>query len=140
MKATEYTKEQEISALTELVGMKGFFAGYFGDDLECMCNNIRNACTIETGASFNHIDYIFHLNNKICDLEDHIHKQNERFALMNNEANETILRSYARTGDMELYNFLAGRIGIRTLITRKRALGLDVTNDEVDYLLLQNQE
>lgn len=44
------TKEKEINALKVLIGMDGYFAEYFKNDLEKMCENIKNDFPIEVGT------------------------------------------------------------------------------------------
>jgi hypothetical protein len=124
------TKEQEISAIRALVGMDGYFAEFFGGDLEKMCENIRN-------------DFPIELNTKINGAAEYLQQRNDetvkKHALEILDLVDTFLCVYDETGDKRLYERAVEKIGMRNVIARKRALGLRVTGDEVDFLLNNSQ-
>lgn len=120
------TKEKEIGALKALVEMDGYFAEYFKGDLEKMCENIKNDFPIELGT-------------KISNTAEYLQQRNDeatkRHALEILDLCDTLLCAHAETGYGRLYDRAVEKIGLKSVIARKRTIGLDVTGEEVDYLL-----
>lgn len=120
------TKEHEIKALTELVKMNGYFADYFRGDLETMIGNIKNDFPIELGANFHFTEE----QKKQSDREMRAAYKDEILDLC-----DTLLCVHADTGDERLYERAVQKLGLNAVIARKRQIGLELTNKEIDYLV-----
>jgi hypothetical protein len=128
MNTKVYSKEAEIKAIEKLIEMGGYFAECFGCDLEKMSENIKN-------------DFPIELDTQIMTQIEH------RKQLYNNKVNEythriadicdTMLCAYEETGNRQLYDRAVQELGRKNVITRKRILGLKITDDEIDYILSQ---
>ena len=119
-------KADEIKALKALVEMDGYFAEYFKKDLDKMIENIKNDHPIEMGTQFNASAEYFQSR---CD------ELVKKHALEILELCDTLLFVHKDIGDTRLYEHAEAKIGKRNVITRKRFLGINVTNEEVDYLI-----
>jgi len=122
------TKEKEIAAIKSLVEMDGYFAEYFKRDLDKMVENIRNDHPIELCTQFNamyedlqmrHNETIVKHKDEIIDLCD------------------TLLCIHDETGNVRLYERAVEKLGQNFVIVRKRVLGLNLSNKEIDYLIVQ---
>jgi glutathionylspermidine synthase len=120
------TKEKEINTLKALVAMGGYFAEYFGRDLDTMVGNIKNDFPIEVGTQFN---AVAERAKERANGLDKKHAE-EIFGLCS-----TMLCVHAETGNARLYECAVEKIGRKNVIACKRSLGLDVTGEEVDFLL-----
>ena len=109
MNEDSITKEQEISALKALVKMDGYFAEYFGSDLDQMVQNIRNDHPIELNTQF---------NAKAENLQE-LH--NEATAKHKEEIIDlcdTLLCVHAETGNARLYERAVEKLGQKNVIAR----------------------
>jgi hypothetical protein len=112
--------------MKELVEMGGYFAEYFGGDLEKMCENIKNDFPIELGTYFNgKVDYFQQRNEET--VKNH--------ALEILDLCDTLLCVHADTNCERLYECAVEKIGRKNGIARKNVLGLPITKSEIDYLL-----
>ncbi len=111
-------KEQEIKALTKLVEMNGCFAEYFKKDLDVMVDNIKKDFPIELGANFN-------LTRK--QQEQRERKLKKDFYKEIIDLFDTLFCVNAETGNERAYERAVQKLGRRSVISRKRQLGLDIT-------------
>ncbi len=119
-------KEQEIKALTKLVEMNGYFAEYFKKDLDVMVDNIKKDFPIELGANFNLTRE--QQEQRERELKKDFHKEIIDLC-------DTLLCVNAETGNERAYERAVQKLGRRSVISRKRQLGLDITGEEIDYLI-----
>lgn len=124
----ETTRIQEIAAIKALIEMDGYFAEYFKCDLDTMLENIKNDFPIEMGTKFN--EAAAKGARKIKELtKKHEDKLNSLY--------ETMLCVGAETGNERLYERVNQEIGLNKLIKLKRLLGLDLTCQEINYMVSQ---
>jgi hypothetical protein len=126
MKEKVFSKQDEIKAIKALVEMDGYFADAFGEDLETIIDNINK-------------DYAFEASTKLdCTITKL--KENER-ELKQIHANEIagicddLLYIYTKTGDEQLYDIVLDRLGQKGMILRKRAMGIALSEKEIDYMI-----
>lgn len=119
-------KEQEIKALTKLVEMNGYFAEYFKKDLDVMVDNIKKDFPIELGANFN-------LTREQQEQRERELKKDFYKEII--DLCDTLLCVNAETGNERAYERAVQKLGRRSVISRKRQLGLDITGEEIDYLI-----
>lgn len=119
-------KEQEIKALTELVEMGGYFSDLSKDDLETMIGNIKNDFPIELGAKFN-------LTEEQRQRSERELKKKHRDEII--DLCDTLLCINAETGNERAYERAVDKLGLNFVIARKRQIGLELTNKEIDYLV-----
>lgn len=120
------SKEQEIKALTELVEMDGYFSDHFKGDLETMIGNIKNDFPIELGAKFN-------LTEEQRQRSERELKKKHRDEII--DLCDTLLCINAETGNERAYERVVDKLGLDFVIARKRQIGLELTNKEIDYLV-----
>ena len=120
------TKEKEINALKALVEMDGYFAEYFKGDIDTMIMNIKNDHPIDLGMKFNDtIEYFQKRNDETV----------EKHALEILDLCDTLLCVCEETGNERLYERAVEKLGRKNVIARKRIIGLNITNSEIDFLL-----
>jgi hypothetical protein len=121
------TKEKEINALKALVEMDGYFAEYFKGDIEKMCENIKSDFPIEMGTKINNtVEYMQQRNDETV----------KKHALEILDLCDTLLCVHSGKSDNErLYERAVEKLGQKNVIARKRIIGLDVTCQEIDFLL-----
>ncbi|MDR1022605.1 MAG: hypothetical protein LBL94_04965 [Prevotellaceae bacterium] len=121
------SKQEEIAALRALVAMDGYFADTFRDDLEKMCQNIITDFNILAGT---------HVNEEILQLEERAAELEESHERKLFEIADRIIHFHEHhSSDCRVYDIAVSAIGRTGVIRRKRELGLDISNDEADYLL-----
>lgn len=118
------TRIEEIKVLQSLKG-DTYFSQKFGQDIDQMCQNISNDFPIELDCK---------LNTKEKSLQEQLKVQQaaakDRFMSF---AHDIIL---AMSGcDDEIYQTVKGYIGIDEIIKFKHSQGIDLNDDEVDYLV-----
>lgn len=120
------TKEKEINAIKTLIGMDGYFAEYFKGDLDIMLENIKNDHPIELGMKFNDtIEYLQQRNDETV----------KKHTIEILDLCDTLLCVHEETGNERLYERAVEKIGQKNVIARKRILGLNITNPEIDFLI-----
>lgn len=118
-------KKQEIAALRSLKG-DTYFAQFFGEDIEQMCQNITNDFPIQYGTRF--IDKAAALTKELNaakvkaaeDLEDMV---------------ANFIKLNKALFSLDFYHYCAERVGKLFIIKCKRAEGYPLTEDEFDYLI-----
>lgn len=118
------TRQEEIKTLQSLKG-DTYFAQKFGQDIDQMCQNISNDFPIEFDCQF---------NAKEKSLQEQLKVQQaaakDRFMSF---AHDIIL---AMSGcDDEIYQTVKGYIGIDEIIKFKHSQGIELNDEEVDYLV-----
>jgi hypothetical protein len=126
MNTKVYSKEAEIKAIEKLVEMDGYFAECFGGDLKKMAENIKNDFPIELDTRI--MTQVEH-RKQLCDNK--VNEYTHRIA----EICDTMLCAYEETGNRQLYDRAVQELGRKNVITKKRILGLKITDDEIDYIL-----
>lgn len=113
------TKEQEIQILQSLKG-DTYFAQFFGEDIDTMCNNISNDFPIEMGCKFNAKREEF--ANRMKAVRD------EHREMMHNIAEYLV--------ETEDINGTADKlVGMMNVIKIKRKLEIKLNQDEIDFLI-----
>jgi hypothetical protein len=108
--------------------MDGYFAECFGGDLEKMSENIHNDFPIELDTRImNHFEH----RKQLC--ENKVTEYKHRIA----EICDTMLCVYGETGNRQLYERAIQELGRKNVITKKRILGIKITDEEIDYMLSQ---
>ena len=120
------TRQEEIKTLQSLKG-DTYFAQKFGQDIEQMCQNISNDFPIEFDCQF---------AAKENALQEQIKAQQaaakDRFMSF---AHDIIL---AMSGcDDEIYQTVEGYIGKDEIIKFKHSQGIELNDDEIDYLVVK---
>ena len=123
-----YNKEKEIKIIKDLCEMDGYFAEHFKEDLNKMIENIKNDHPIDLGTKATCI---------MWDLEKKLEKTIKDHTCEILALCTTMLLAHIESGNERLYVTVVEKIGLKETIALKRALGLNVTNDEIDYLLKQ---
>jgi hypothetical protein len=135
MNTKVYSKEAEIKTIEKLIEMGGYFAEFFGRDLEKMCENIKNDYPIEMCTKFSE------KSAKFSDTVEYLQCRNDetvkKHALEILDLCDTLLCVHEETGNARLYEHAVEKIGQKNVIARKRILGLKITDDEIDYILSQ---
>lgn len=117
-------REQEIQILQSLKG-DTYFAQKFGQDIDQMCQNISNDFPIELGCQFN-------AKEKSLQEQLKVQQAAAKDGFMS-FVHDIIL---AMSGcDDEIYQTVKGYIGIDEIIKFKHSQGIDLNDDEVDYLV-----
>lgn len=118
------TRQEEIKTLQSLKG-DTYFAQKFGQDIDQMCQNISNDFPIELECQF---------AAKEKALQEQLKAQQaaSKDRLLS-FAHDIIL---AMSGcDDEIYQTVEGYIGKDEIIKFKHSQGIDLNDDEVDYLV-----
>lgn len=114
------TKQDEIKILKGLASQDTYFAQFFGEDIEKMCENIANDFPIEMGTEFNAKSEVLQRTLKEQHEADKEQKRElAAFLLETDDIQGTAVR-------------LAGKLGV---IKIKRDLGLKLNAEEIDYLI-----
>ncbi len=118
------TRIEEIEILQSLKG-DTYFAQTFGQDIDQMCQNINNDFPIEFGCGF---------MSKVKTLQKQLEAQQA--------ASKDRFLSFARDiiinmngCDDEIYQIVKNYIGIDEIIKFKHSQGIELNDDEIDYLV-----
>ena len=118
------TRQEEIKTIQSLKG-DTYFAQKFGQDIDVMCQNISN-------------DFPIELNCQFMEKENALQKQLKAQQAASKDrllsfAHDIIL---AMSGcDDEIYQTVEGYIGKDEIIKFKHSQGVDLNDEEVDYLV-----
>lgn len=119
------TKEKEIALLQELKG-DTYFAQYFKNDIDTMCENIRRDYPIEFGTT---------VLARIGAAE----KEANKWKLEVCHTQELMVNNFFRLNKGmitdEFYEYLVGQVGKLFIIKAKREAGIGLTDEELDYLI-----
>ena len=116
---TSASKATEIALVRKLVEIGGYFAEFFGADLDKMVENIRNDFPIETGTRFH----------------DAIEKVGEMMADCRRSASERVRAICERLVGTEQECVAVDVLGRTEVIRIKQRNRIAVSWDEVQYLL-----
>lgn len=118
------TRQEEIKTLQSLKG-DTYFAQEFGQDIDQMCQNISNDFPIELGCQFMAKENAFQEQLKA--------QQAASKDRLLSFAHDIIL---AMSGcDDEIYKTVEGYIGKDEIIKFKHSQGIELNDEEVDYLV-----
>lgn len=128
-------KQTEIKALQSLK-CDTYFAAFFGEDINQMCQNISNDFPIELGCSFN--TKVVALDKKIKEMEAahkvEIEKLNaEHKAEMEKFGKDLIINNEGYVDD--IYKTLYNQFGQEFIINTKFAAKQELSNDEIAYMI-----
>ena len=119
------TKEKEIALLQELGG-DTYFAQYFKNDIDTMCENIRNDYPIDFGTT---------ISSKIGSLIKEVNMWKAEVC----HTQELMVNNFFRLNKGmitdEFYEYLVGQVGKLFIIKAKREAGIGLTDEELDYLI-----
>lgn len=115
------TKQQEIKALTDLCNNDTYFAQFFAKDLDTMIQNIQNDYPIEMGTCF---------YQKVEKIEE-LSKEKIKSLC------ETMLcvQAYGNVNDKSLEERVIKEYGQTETIQFKHSLGIQLSREEIDYLI-----
>lgn len=124
-------KEKEIKTLQSLKGETYFNQFFSNDDIDKMCQNIRNDLAIELGCGF---------NDKARLLQQRLVESNLRYKDNTENFAEAIID--ALDGDIpgEVYGVLSKMTSVMFVIKYKRKKQYEITDKEIDYLIRQTSE
>lgn len=138
------SKQDEISLIEKLCNSDSYFAQYFKQDMGTMIRNIELDMAIENGTSWElereraacntEKAQRAHERELSLRLQDAKDEADERVAHKDHEINnlvETVLLT--KNADQE--SNLKAWYGCRHIIGVKRNIGIEISNDEIDYLL-----
>lgn len=119
------TKEKEIALLQELKG-DTYFSQYFKNDIDTMCENIRNDYPIDFGTT---------ISSKIGGLIKEVNMWKAEVC----HTQELMVNNFFRLNKGmitdEFYKYLVGQVGKLFIIKAKREAGIGLTDEELDYLI-----
>lgn len=122
------SKEDEINALITLVEMGGYFADFFKCDLDMMIRNIQKDFPIEFETKF-------HFTEEQWQQSKRELMNAQRLKII--DLCDTMLRVHAETGNEKLYERAVKEMSLNFVIARKRQIGLELDNKDIDYLISQ---
>lgn len=119
------TKEKEIALLQELKG-DTYFSQYFENDIDTMCENIRNDYPIDFGTT---------ISSNIGNLIKEVNMWKAEVC----HTQEVMVNNFFRLNkgmiSKEFYEYLVGQVGKLFIIKAKREAGIGLTDEELDYLI-----
>lgn len=117
-------KEQEIATLRTLEGDTYFSQFFSHNDIEQMCENIKNDFPIEFGT---------HFIEKAAQLT----KELNTAKVKAQEELEDMVANCIKLNTMteDFYHYCAERVGKIFIIKCKRQYGMQITDEELDYLI-----
>lgn len=134
----ELSKQEEINLLEKLVNGNGYFAEYFGRDLDQMVSNIRNDFPIDMGTSIEKMEIEVRDLKEVNSLfEDKIRILRDQVAMLDgiNDSHSTVrlkIRDEAvKAGCLEVMTFFE----IGEVIEAKLKLGIGLNEDEVKHVI-----
>lgn len=134
----ELSKQEEINLLEKLVNGNGYFAEYFGRDLDQMVSNIRNDFPIDMGTSIEKMEIEVRDLKEVNSLfEDKIRILRDQVAMLDgiNDSHSTVrlkIRDEAvKAGCLEVMTFFE----IGEVIEAKLKLGMGLTEEEVKHVI-----
>ncbi len=119
-------KEQEIAVLQSLVG-DTYFNQFFGkQDIDRMCENIKNDFAIEMGCQFNQKAAIFQQQVK--------EEQKKQIEIKQNFV-RGVISDFEGDIPMEVYDRLVEEAGLLFIINFKREWHYELTDNEIDWMI-----
>jgi hypothetical protein len=128
MEEKVFTKQDEIKALRALVKMGGYFADAFGDDIELIVDNINKDFAFEASTR---------LDVTISELRERERELQFEHANEISDICGDLLCIYAKTGANRLYDIAVDKLGQRGVILKKRAMGIALSEKEIEWMILQ---
>lgn len=119
------SKEKEINLLRELVKLDGYFAEFFGKDLDQMIQNIQHDYPIELDTNFNKAAELQELKGR----EQAVQHKQKCYSLF-----DTMLVVADETGNRRLKERVIEEIGLSEVVKQKRLIGLEWDAEDKDYL------
>lgn len=134
----ELSKQEEIALLEKLGNGNGYFAEYFGKDIDQMVSNIRNDFPIETSTSVELLEIEvrdrkeanFLLKDEIKSLKGQLSDQEAIVSGLGKEMGK-ILNEAVKAGCLEIMEFFS----IGEIIEAKLKLGIGLTEEEVKHVI-----
>jgi organic radical activating enzyme len=127
-------KNKEIELLLNLLEGNGYFADKFGKDIPVMIENIKKDFPIEGGTSIENAEF------------DHVREKEQMEANFQKELNQCIQEFQSKlhdlycfmlqNGDESFYDKTVKDLGIKQTIRLKRQLKLQLSESEIDYLII----
>lgn len=118
-------KSEEIQALKSLKG-DTYFAIFFGEDIDQMCENIRNDHPIEFNCKF---------AEKFNEAREELHSQHMNHKEEIKQFVRDILDDCFGCPSSEVYEILVKKVGRMFIINYKREKDYTLTDDEIDFLI-----
>lgn len=116
-------KQTEIKTLKSLKN-DTYFAAFFGEDIDQMCQNIRNDYPLELGCTF---------SKKAEVLEKKLHEEQKAHDQDMLDFVENMLITEAQGGNS--LNVAMAKIGMDNTIKIKRKNKIALSEEEIDYLV-----
>lgn len=119
-------KQKEIETLRSLKG-DTYFGEYFGsDDIEQMCENIKNDFPIEMGCHFAEKERL---------LIKQVNAEKVRAAQLEEDMVKCFIKENKAAFSPEFYHYCAERVGRLFIIKCKRECGYALNDDELEFLI-----
>jgi hypothetical protein len=127
MKTQEYSKEKEIALIEKLANMDGYFAQFLAEHLgssaEQIAENINNDYPLEFGSTTDE-----HTGKLKAELRER--------EIQHVESLLCLLPHVDDRGEKDIIN-MVGRLRV---IQAKRAYSMELTTDDIDYLMKEAQK
>jgi hypothetical protein len=123
---TATTKEQEIKALKALVEMSGYFAEFFGKDIDQMIKNIQADYPIQMCT---------HFNERAENMQSYYEEADRVRKNKDFDMCCTMLQIYKDTGDDRAYDIVVKHIGRLATIELICDMGYEPSTSDIDFLL-----
>lgn len=130
-------KKQEIQMLKEFKGTDSYFNEFFrNEDIEQMCENIKNYFPIELGCKFKkkYEEKIANLNSLLAEANKEKDELRELAAKEKAELARKVIENMDSLDD-GAYDAIEEEMGINFVILTKYDSNIDLNEDEVDYLV-----
>lgn len=119
------TKQEEISILQSLK-KDTYFAQFFGEDIDRMCENISVDFAIESGCKF---------FDKVDVLQKTLDKQKKQAEKTLSSFAHEIIIALDKGSDATVYQAVEGVIGIEEIIKFKHSQNIELSDSEINYLV-----
>lgn len=122
------TKVKEISLFQSLMYSEGYLYEFFKNDIAQIISNINNDFPIDMNCSFQSVD-------SLKEIEKDLRK---KYRSDEDERVNSLCESMLTQDSKDLYLRVVKEIGLNETIKMKRKLGIQITDEEIDFLLDKN--
>ena len=130
-------RDDEIIILQSLKGDTYFNQFFKDEDIDRMCQNIRNDFGIECGCKFQEDVEILkkQMKETVKKFEAEINRREIAFTAWKECFAGRIIEAAGENIDAKVYDRIEEEFGIAFIIKTKRNLGITLTNSEIDYMI-----
>lgn len=130
-------KKQEIQMLKEFKGTDSYFNEFFSnEDIDQMCENIKSDFPLELGCKFvkKYEEKIANLNSLLAEANKEKDELRELAAKEKAELAKKVIENMDSLDD-GAYDAIEEEMGISFIIRTKHAANIELSDDEIDYLV-----